>query len=191
MNQLDIILLFIIVVSVATGLRRGLIRVLISVLGIYVTVVFVGYAHRPMGDTVAGGLAEVGIHLSAVAARNLAFVVLVIAMTVVVELVSRSTFADTRIRSLAALDGLLGGLVGVFYGALWASLFLVPSQYSVALIGGVWSGALSDSTLVPILNRTFNVAVLDVVRILFINGVPQLYRNSVSARVAALFSGLV
>ena len=55
MNQLDIILLFIIVVSVATGLRRGLIRVLISVLGIYVTVVFVGYAHRPMGDTVAGG----------------------------------------------------------------------------------------------------------------------------------------
>jgi uncharacterized membrane protein required for colicin V production len=190
-NELDIILIFIVLLGVAIGLRRGLIRVLIGILGIYVTIVVVGYSYRAIGDTLSGGLGELGIRLSSVATRNIAYVVLIILMTVVVELSSRSSFKDTRIHSLVALDSLLGGLIGIFYGALWASLFLVPSQYSVALVGGVWSGALRGSTLVPILNRTFNVAVLDVVRILFINGVPPLYRNSVSARVAALFSSLV
>ena len=46
MNELDYLLLIIVVVGAAIGLRRGLIRVLISTVGIYLAVIVAGYAYR-------------------------------------------------------------------------------------------------------------------------------------------------
>src|SRR3990170_736118 len=131
-NELDYILVFIILLGVGIGLRRGLIRIVVSTIGIYFTVLVAGYAYEPIGDTLADGLARLGIPMETVGTHNFTYIVVVIAMTVVVELVSRSTFEVTRLRYLPSLDKLLGGIAGVFYGALWASLFLVPGQYSVA-----------------------------------------------------------
>ena len=186
-NELDYILIFIILVGVGIGLRRGLVRVLISTVGIYFTVIVAGYAYEPMGDTLSGALSRLGINVSTTAAHNFSYLVVVIAMTVAVELVSRSTFEETHIRVLWRLDNLLGGIAGVFYGALWASLFLVPPQYGLAQTAGAWSTAVFQSELVPTLNRVFRDAVLDVVGIFFVGGTPELYLNPVSQRVAGLF----
>jgi uncharacterized membrane protein required for colicin V production len=186
-NELDLILIFIVLVGVGIGLRRGLVRVLISTIGIYLTVIVTGYAYEPMGDTLSGSLGELGIKVGKVEAHNFCFLLVVVAMTVAVELISRSTFEETRIRTLWRLDNVLGGLAGVFYGALWASLFLVPVQYSVAETAGAWSRAVSGSTLVPTLNRVFVNGVLDLVSIFFLDGTPELYLNRISQRVTDLF----
>ena len=113
------------------------------------------------------------------------------AMTVVVELLSRNTFVETRIQSMGVLDSVFGGLLGIIYGMLWASLFLVPSQYSVARAGDTWSTALYGSTLAPVLNNLFQHAVLDIVSIFFTDGIPELYRNRVTQRLSYLLFDLV
>lgn len=190
MNELDYILIAIILIGVGVGLRRGLVRVVISIVGIYFTVIVTGYFYRPIGDTLAGALGRLGIRMASVSAYNLTYVVGVIALTVAVEVISRSTFEETRIRSLRGLDNVLGGIVGIFYGALWASLFLVPSQYSIAQAGSVWTASVRDSELVPMLNRMFNNVVLDIVSIFFAGNIPRLFLNEVSQRVSYLFLNL-
>ena len=186
MNELDFLLLIIIVAGAVIGLRRGLIRVLISIVGIYLVVLVAGYAYKPIGDILSGGLDRLSIGFGKIPAHNLVYVVIVVGMTVAVELVSRAVFEETRLRSISSLDGLLGAVVGLFYGALLASLFLVPSQYGMAQSGGGWSTAINGSALVPTLNRVFRDTVLDVVSILFVNGTPELFLNSVSQRVSSL-----
>lgn len=184
MNELDFVLLFVILLGAFIGWRRGSIRVLISILGIYATVLVAGYAYDPMGWTMAdaSGLGLTMMH-------NLSYLIVLVAMTVVVEIVSRVVFEDTRLAAMPKLDKLLGGIIGGLYGALWASLFLVPVQYGIARTGGAWTTAVYGSELVPTLNRIFRSAVLDILRILFINGIPGLYLNRVSLRVSQLFLG--
>jgi uncharacterized membrane protein required for colicin V production len=173
MNELDFILIFVILVGIAIGMRRGLIRVLISLVGIYFTVVVAGYVYDPMARTLSDGLG-----LGIIMMTNFSYLVLLAATTVVVEVASRSFFEGTRIVSLGALDNLLGGIAGILYGALWASLLLVPVQFGVATTGGVWTEAVQESALVPILNDVFRTVVLDVVGFLFVDGIPPLYRPS-------------
>jgi uncharacterized membrane protein required for colicin V production len=186
-NELDYILLIIILTGVGIGLRRGLIRVLISTIGIYFSVVVAGYAYQPLGDILSNALDDVGIRIGIIAAHNFIYIVVMIAMTVTVEVVSRTTFEETRITSLRGLDTLLGGLAGIYYGVLWAALFLVAPQYGISQTGGGWSTAVSQSALVPRLNDIFQNGVLDVVSILFIGGTPELYLNGISRRVAYLW----
>lgn len=190
MNELDYILIFIILIGVAIGLRRCFVRVLISIIGIYITVIVAGYAYQPMGDTVTGAAARVGIELGSTEAHNFIFLVVVIAMTVTVEWVSRLTFEETHIPTLRGIDNLLGGVVGIYYGVLWASLFLVPAQYSVARTGGTWTTAVVQSNLVPTMNQVFQGAVLNIVSIFFIDGTPELYLNPISERVVLLWLNL-
>jgi len=186
MNELDIILIVIILAGIVIGWRRGLIRVLISIASIYIIVIVAGYVYRPVGDTLAGGLGRLGIREGTTGAQNFAYIVALIALTLVSELGSRNSFEATRIRSLGVLNNVLGALAGIIFGMLWASLFLVPLQYSAAREASPWANAIYESTLVPTLNRVFQSAVLDIVSIFFINGVPAVYRNSVSTRVASL-----
>jgi uncharacterized membrane protein required for colicin V production len=186
MNELDFILVFIILVGAGVGLRRGLVRVFISIIGIHFTVLMAGYAYEPIGETVHRAANRIGIGLGLTAAQNLTYIVVVIAATVAVEVVSRSTFEETRLRPLRDLDNLLGGIAGVLYGALWAALFLVPSQYGIAQGSRAWSTAVNGSKLVPTLNNVFKVVVLNLVSILFIDGIPKLYLNRVTQKTSYL-----
>ena len=98
-------------------------------------------------------------------------------LTVVVGLASRSFFEDTRLVGLRELDNLLGGIVGIVYGAMWASLLLMPVQYGIARTGGAWVQAVLESKLLPTLNDFFRVTVLEIVSLLFVDGVPPLYKS--------------
>jgi uncharacterized membrane protein required for colicin V production len=189
-NELDLILIFIILLCVFIGWRRGVVRVLFSIAGIYATVIVVGYLYATVGDILSRAANRIGIGLGVTQAEILTYVVVLIAMTVVVELLSRNTFEETRIRSIGVLDKILGATVGILYGMLWASLFLVLIQYSVAQTGDTWTTALYGSSLVPTLNRFFQTAVLDVVSIFFTGGVPELFLNRVSQRLVYLFNSL-
>jgi uncharacterized membrane protein required for colicin V production len=189
MNELDLILLFVILVGLSVGLRRGLIRVLISIVGIYIAVAVAGYVYDPMGRVLADAFG-----LGSVMTFNFSYLVVLIVMTVVVEIVSRVTFEDTRLPRLGRVDNLLGGIVGIGYGALWASLLLIPFQFSHE-----WQTAIRGSALLPNLNEFFWTAVLSPLSILFefggncsycIDGIPKLYHWGVPYRVAQLLMGV-
>jgi uncharacterized membrane protein required for colicin V production len=183
-NELDFILIFIILLCVFIGWRRRSVRVCISIVGFYATVIVIGYLYGPLSDIGRRafnrlGLGDMGITQSEI----LTYIILLVVMTVIVELLSRNTFVETYILSIGILDPILGAVVGIFYGLFWASLFLVPSQFSVAQTGDTWTATLYGSTLVPILNDFFQTAVLDVVSIFFTRGVPELFRNKVSVNL--------
>lgn len=184
MNELDFILIFIILLCVFIGWRRRFVRVCISIVGLYATVIVIGYLYGPLSDIGRRafnrlGLGDMGITQSEI----LTYIILLVVITVTVELLSRNTFVETYILSIGILDPILGAVVGIFYGLFWASLFLVPSQFSVAQTGDTWTVTLYGSTLVPILNDFFQTAVLDVVSIFFTRGVPELFRNKVSVNL--------
>jgi len=185
MNELDFILLVIILGGAAIGLKRGVLRILFSIAGMYVSIAVIGYAYGPIGRTIAQAF---GQNLSGT--YNFSYVILLIATTVAVELVSRATFEETHLRATPYLDRLLGAAVGLVYGAFWASLFLVPVQYGISQTGGSWAQAVYQSQLVPTLNNIFASAVLDIVGLFFGDGVPALFLNGVSARVSYLLPAL-
>jgi uncharacterized membrane protein required for colicin V production len=189
MNELDFILLFVILLGVVIGLRRGFIRILISIVGIYFTVLIAGYVCNPMARTLSGGLRDAfGAEDTLTTTVSLSYLVVLIAMTVIVEIVSRSTFEETHLPRLRGLDNLLGSLVGIWYGALWASLLLIPIQYGG---GGSWAESIRESMLVPTLNDVFRTSVLDIVSVLFINFSPGLYHWGVPQKELQLFLNLV
>lgn len=182
MNELDFLLIFIVLLCVFIGWRRRLVRVCISIVGLYATVIIIGYLYGPLSDTGRRAFNRLGLgmEMGVTQSEILTYLILLVALTVIVELLSRNTFVETHILSIGMLDPILGAVVGIFYGMFWASLFLVPSQFSVAQSGDTWTATLYGSTLVPVMNDFFQRAVLDVVSIFFTRGVPELYRNRVS-----------
>jgi uncharacterized membrane protein required for colicin V production len=171
MNELDYIILSIVAVGVIIGLRRGFLRVVISIVGFLFIVTATGYAYAPIGRTISGAF-----NLGQTVMFNFAYVMMLVAMTVVVELVSRTVFEDTSLPALQGLDNLLGGIMGVLYGALWAALLLIPAEFAVVRLGGAWTEALQQSVLLPTLNQIFHTVILNIIRPLFVNGVPPIYQ---------------
>jgi uncharacterized membrane protein required for colicin V production len=182
-NELDFILIIIILMCVFIGWRRRVVRVCISIVGLYATVIIIGYLYEPLSDIGRRAFNRLGLGIMGITQSEiLTYLILLVVLTVIVELLSRNTFVETYVLSIGSLDQVLGAVVGIFYGLFWAALFLVPSQYSVARTGDTWTAMLNGSTLVPILNSFFQTAVLDVVGIFFTRGVPELFRNEVSIK---------
>ncbi|MGD9099922.1 MAG: CvpA family protein [Anaerolineae bacterium] len=172
MNELDFILLFVILVCVAICFRRGFIRVLISIVGMYFVVLVAGYLYHPIGWTLADAF---GLGLTAM--HNFAFFLVALVVVIVAELISYAVFEETTIPSLRKLDNVLGALVGIFYGAFWAALMLVLIQYGIVRTGGTLTDFVLDSTLTPNLNDLFDNVVLTIVRPLFVDGLPVIYKS--------------
>ena len=184
MHEMDAFLIAFLLVGAAIGLRRGVIRVLLSIVGIYFSLIVIGHGYRPISRALSGAFT-----LNRTLTDNFAYTLLLIAMTVLVEVVSRSTFEETKLRAIGGLDNLLGGLVGLLYGALWASLFLAPIQFDIYATNEAspWTEAVFASELVPRLNNIFQTGVIDIVGIFFNNRIPYLFRNPVSDQLAQAF----
>lgn len=171
MNELDYVLLFIILLGVVVGWRRCLVRQLISVAGMYPTLLFAGYLYDIMGWTLADAF---GIGLTSM--HNFSFVLVVVILTFLLELLSYKLFEGTQLPALHKLDNLLGGLVGVFYGALWAATVLILIQYGITRTGGTLETYVRESTLTPDLNSMLDQAVFNILNPLFTGDLPKMYR---------------
>jgi len=171
MNELDYVLLFIILLGVVIGLRRCLIRLLISIVGMYLAILVAGYLYDIMGWTLADAF---GIGLTSM--HNFSFVLVVVVMTFILELLSYKFFEGTQLPVLHKLDNLLGGMVGIFYGALWAAIVLILIQYGITRTGGTLEHYVRESTLVPNLNSMLDQAVFNILNPLFTGGLPEMYR---------------
>jgi uncharacterized membrane protein required for colicin V production len=171
MNELDFVLLFVILLGVVAGLRRCLVRLLISVVGMYFIILVAGYLYDVIGWTLADAfnLGLTGMH-------NFSYLLVVVIMTFIVELISYKFFEATQLLSLRKLDNLLGGVVGVFYGALWAAIVLILIQYGIVRTGGSLRPFVEQSTLAPNLNAMLDQAVFNILRPLFTDGLPNIHQ---------------
>jgi membrane protein required for colicin V production len=147
MNWLDIVLIVVIVISAFSGLRIGLIKGVLSILGLIVGVILAGRYYIPFSE-----------HLSFIpqeaVAKVLAFVIIVLVILVVAGIIA---WLLDRIASAVMLGWLnhLGG--AVFSAVLGAITCATILTIWVKLIGT--AAVITDSALAPALLSFFSAVL--------------------------------
>lgn len=122
---LDILLGLVLLIYSLLSALQGLIRSLFSLIALYLATVVAGLFYP-----------QAAIFVSAVGGKTptltqfVMFWVLFIATTVVLEILLRKGFPDTRLPALGFLDHLLGLLPGILCGLIVTSLFLFSLGYA-------------------------------------------------------------
>ncbi len=151
MNSIDIAVLVVIGISVAMGIYWGLIRQVLSLVGIFAGVLLAG---RYGGD-VAGWLSS--FIDSAALAEALGFVVVLVAVSALASLLASLIHRFAGLLFLGWLDHLAGGVLGLVQGALVASVLLLMAS---AVPNETLSAALAGSQSAGVLLRVFGALLL-------------------------------
>jgi membrane protein required for colicin V production len=151
MNTLDTLLVVVLMISTALGLYWGLIRQLLSVVGLIAGIVL---ATR-YGDRVAEALSS--FISNDMATQVLGFLFVLIAVSAAASLLATILRRSVGLLFLGWADHMLGGLLGLLQGALACTVILMivalaPSER--------FSNALIDSRIVPWLARVAGVVLL-------------------------------
>jgi len=134
MNWLDIIILVTLAIGVIGGLIIGIVRSVVMLAGLLLGIFLAGRYYEKVGGwldfTDSAGVANtVGFVLIVAAVMIIAFII----CTIVRNLMSKNF--------LGCLDRILGGAVGMFFGALlWSALLALWIKYidNDILVSGSW-----------------------------------------------------
>ncbi len=169
---LDFVLLLGGVGGLILGLRRGFFPTILSTIALLLATAFAALIATPL----------VGIFVREASAEGetpigIIFAGLLIAIYSLLEVLLRRSFPETRIRSIQALDNVLGFLVAPGWTLLALALVaLVVGYMTFVLTGAPGAGLLGDwvsrSNLVAFLKDFFDIPV-SLMRFLFPGGLPQ------------------
>ncbi|GAB4203155.1 MAG: CvpA family protein [Roseiflexaceae bacterium] len=151
MNGIDIAVLVVIGISVALGIYWGLIRQVLSLVGIFAGTLLAGR----YGPDVAGWLSS--FIDSPALTQALGFVVVLVAISSLASLLASLIHRFAGLLFLGWLDHLAGGVIGLVQGALVASVLLLLAS---AIPNETLSAALSGSQSAGILLRVFGALLL-------------------------------
>ena len=164
MNWLDIVILIIIGVCAFIGLRKGLIKAVLSLAGLIVGVVLAGRYFRPFSE-----------HLTFIPnetlARIAAFLIILIGVMVIATLLARLLKWAISAIMLGWVDRVGGVMFGIFLGAMLCSAGLAIW----ARIAGT-EGAISESIIARLLLDRFPLVLallpdeFDLIRPFFVPG---------------------
>lgn len=127
MNTLDILILIALTGGLVVGLRAGLIKQVLSFVGLIVAFVLSLQLMKPVGEMAAGSLG-----ISDDIAPLVGFVLVFLAVQVAVFALIRALQAIVGALKLSSVNRLLGGAVGAFKASLALSvLFLVLGNLDV------------------------------------------------------------
>ncbi|MFH1003234.1 MAG: CvpA family protein [Chloroflexota bacterium] len=146
MNWLDIVILIVMVITTLYGLRSGLIKTVLDVVGLLVGIVLAGRFY----SSLAGALTFVP---SEGWAKIIAFIIILVAVIIVAGILARLLKWLTSLVMLGWLNHLLGAVFGLVWGGivLGALLTVWVKFFSTGIIG--------DSALARILVDTFPLAL--------------------------------
>jgi uncharacterized membrane protein required for colicin V production len=154
------------------GLRRGLVRTILSTIALLLGMAFAGLAAPPLvGIFVARSGSQVDPPIGIV------FGALLLAIYALLEVLLRNSFPNTRIRAIGTLDNVLGFVFSAGWTLLAVSLIvLVVAYINFAVTGASNAGFIgawySSSNLVALLRDFFEIP-LNLMRFLFPSGLPQ------------------
>jgi membrane protein required for colicin V production len=151
MNTLDTLLVIVLVISTALGVYWGLIRQVLSVIGL---IAGVALATR-YGGRVADSLSS--FITSDTVAQALGFVLVLVAVSATASLLATLLRRSVGLLFLGWLDHLLGGILGLVQGALACTVILIVLAF---LPSDRFASALAASSIVPWLARLAGFALL-------------------------------
>ena len=139
MNWLDIVILVILAISVFLGLKIGIIRALLSLVGLIVGIFLAGRYYAPFSERLAFIPQDK-------AAEVVAFVIILIGVMIVASVLARLLKWATSVVMLGWVNHLGGAIFGLVLGAILCSALLAiwVKFFGIARI-------ISESSLAPIL----------------------------------------
>lgn len=162
LNPLDVIIGFALLAGVAWGFIRGLVRMILSLVVLYVATILA----MTFYDELGGWFGYVtGYNLSDSANETIAFLFILIVTAVLMTFVLSRTYKDTELPGVRQIDQLGGLVVGFFLTAIWIGLAIIALAFVLkAPVEG--AGAFRQnvmnyfrtSNLIPIFYRFLPVA---------------------------------
>jgi len=139
MNWLDIVILVAIALAAVAGLRIGIIRAALSLVGLVIGVVLAGHYYFPFSRLLS-------VVLQPNVAKVVAFAIILIGVMVVAVVLTMLLKRAASAVKLGWADHLGGAVFGLVVGAIFCGAMLAIWVKFVGL-----AGAIAESTLAPIL----------------------------------------
>jgi len=157
LNPFDAIIVFSLLAGIALGFIRGLVRMVLSLLVLYLAVVvamtFYGTAGQWLTYFAAGAFTRS-------TGEAVAFAIIVVLAAAILNFALHRTYKDTELPGLRQVDQLGGMVVGFVLASVWVGLALVALAFVLSATD-ITGGALRQnmifyfhaSALVPIFDR--------------------------------------
>jgi len=172
---LDTLILFGLLGGLLLGLRRGLARMLVSLLMLFLATLFSALLYNPLISTFTSNL---GNPESARTGGVVVFFGLLVVFYAILEYTIHRNYPYLNIKSLGALNNILGAAIGVVWAVLGMSLLLLIVDFGGRLLGGpgtFFAEMIRLSNLTPLFRQLFK-APLALIRVLFPQGLPEILR---------------
>lgn len=162
LNPLDVIIAFSVLAGVAWGFARGLIRMALSLLVLYVAAILA----MTFYDDLGGWLGYLSGHaLSDSANEAVSFLFVLVLTAVIINFVLNRTYKDTELPGVRQIDQLGGMVIGFFLTSIWIGLAIVALAFILGApieAGGAFRQNLisyfRSSNLIPVFYKFLPVA---------------------------------
>lgn len=157
LNPFDVLIVFALLVGTTMGLIRGLLRMSLGVLVVYVAAILAMNFYIPLGRWLRY---LTGNRASVMVGEAIAFLLILAVVAIVLHVLLRRTFKETEWPGIRQIDQLGGMAIGFVLATLWIGLTLVGIAF-VLRTPGVGSDAFRQnvvfyfqrSALIPIFYR--------------------------------------
>ena len=161
MNTLDTMLVVVLVISTVLGLYWGLIRQVLSVVGLIAGITLATHYGGRVADSLSSFISN------EMATQVLGFLFVLIAVSATASLLATILRRSIGLLFLGWIDHLLGGILGLLQGALACTVILIvialaPSERFASVLADSrvvpWLARAAGFALLPLLPESFHVA---------------------------------
>jgi uncharacterized membrane protein required for colicin V production len=175
LNPLDILIAFTLLAGIAWGFVRGLVRMALNLLILYVATVLAMTFYPTVGSWIGFVF---GDYLGESALEVTAFVLILVLTTIILNFIVSRTYKDTELPGVRQIDQLGGMLIGFVVISTWIGLAIVALAFVLSATDTAGSGLRDNvmmffrsSRLIPIFYR-FLPIVLATLRPWMPKGLP-------------------
>jgi len=140
MNWLDIVILVALAAAAFLGLRMGLIKAVLILVGIIVGVVLAGHFSGPLGERLTFIPSE-GV------AKGVAFAIILIGVLIIAVVLARLLTWATKVVMLSWVNRLGGAVLGLLLGALFCGALLAMWVHFVGMAETIAESAIATILL--------------------------------------------
>jgi membrane protein required for colicin V production len=162
LNPFDFLIGFALIAGVALGFVRGLIRMAMNLLALYIATVVAMSFYTAVGQWINRMLPA----LSPTASEALAFVVILLFVTFLTLFVLRHTYKETELPGIRQIDQLGGLVIGFVISTIWIGLAIVVLAFVLQTTSGETSAIrdnlafyFSTSNVIPIFYKVLPIAL--------------------------------
>jgi uncharacterized membrane protein required for colicin V production len=161
LNPFDFLIAFSLLLGVALGFIRGLVRMALSLLVLYVAAILAMTFH-----TDVGGWIHYLFGLPRKISAGVAFFLILLLTSVIINFVLRRTYKDTELPGVRQIDQLAGMIIGFFLACIWIgfSILVLAFLLGTSVTGGEGYrqslvSYFRSSNLIPIFYDFLSVAL--------------------------------